>query len=831
MVPHCSGVLVIDDPLSLITFGVWLMAAGMYPLGFLFGACSPCCEPCPWELRFDRCLRIAMVGTSPAVGGDARVSLDSLATLGGMEGRGPGLGPIEVYRVATQITATVRITLSASGASRTPVGETRTQVWQFIRPTPVSPPATAYDVLGPSWHLQVDLSVTGVATQEESGVSSSLGVDINGQTKLILQVNQWTDAITHDAVVMLTPVGLQRWGSFRLSQTSTSATLQSGVAQTGWSVSVLSDVTTTQHSLAVRILGVAISTAGTLTERVLLDSSTAIGFLNGEGSIQIPATAGTTSLSILQDNLICGVNASHMEVGIPLGVYPEFCTLSVPESFRQSPIGTRSCVPAEVAMRPFGQCIQSWLPTFNRRGVGISSPTASHASFYAGTTLLWNLENGPYRQSFTTTGPNNTEGWIVTLGGTGDYSFYDLNARKTCPEGFANPFDDVCVPPIALVHSWEGQAQVIDQAFSSAQECFSVEAENVSYTTKVTSFSGNNVDFWPVTAAVVGNELKWRYNQPSSGLFIASASDGDHTRSVVTAGGKTCGNVSVQHNRRWLGIYYRVDGGTITCDPSGDLPYSVSLNSAEEVLNAGFPGTSGVPPQLFIPTGVVNILPGNPRLAPLEFSYSVAVVPSPYYVEAARDKCSNWTPSAVAAGGATVNRTCTSDLSFLGITQSRTFGTSRLRVPRLVAESQPYYVGTSNITRAATCMLLNPRRLNPASTGSVTIAALSQGDCVYLVPQSGSGFSSPGTGDSQFCNAGSVTFTNAVASPRDLSCGGCTPTVEITAGQANATVRYVTGGDKAGLIEVIALRTWGVNEGVTFLLSCGGQSVTHTVRR
>jgi hypothetical protein len=33
----------IDDPLSLLSLGIWLMAAGMWPVGFLFGACSACC--------------------------------------------------------------------------------------------------------------------------------------------------------------------------------------------------------------------------------------------------------------------------------------------------------------------------------------------------------------------------------------------------------------------------------------------------------------------------------------------------------------------------------------------------------------------------------------------------------------------------------------------------------------------------------------------------------------------------------------------------------------------------------------------------------------------
>jgi hypothetical protein len=36
----------IDDPLSLLSLSIWLMAAGMWPVGFLFGACSACCDEC-----------------------------------------------------------------------------------------------------------------------------------------------------------------------------------------------------------------------------------------------------------------------------------------------------------------------------------------------------------------------------------------------------------------------------------------------------------------------------------------------------------------------------------------------------------------------------------------------------------------------------------------------------------------------------------------------------------------------------------------------------------------------------------------------------------------
>lgn len=41
----------VDDPLSFLGVVVWLMAAGMYPVGvgYMFGVCSACCDDCPEE--------------------------------------------------------------------------------------------------------------------------------------------------------------------------------------------------------------------------------------------------------------------------------------------------------------------------------------------------------------------------------------------------------------------------------------------------------------------------------------------------------------------------------------------------------------------------------------------------------------------------------------------------------------------------------------------------------------------------------------------------------------------------------------------------------------
>lgn len=49
-----------DDPLSLVLWSSWLIAAGMYPIGFLFGVCSACCTQCPEECS--KCTHYANLG-------------------------------------------------------------------------------------------------------------------------------------------------------------------------------------------------------------------------------------------------------------------------------------------------------------------------------------------------------------------------------------------------------------------------------------------------------------------------------------------------------------------------------------------------------------------------------------------------------------------------------------------------------------------------------------------------------------------------------------------------------------------------------------------------
>jgi hypothetical protein len=68
-----------DDPLFLLMQGIWLLAAGMYPLGFLFGACSACCDECPEECN--KCVHSRKGGDAePAFGCFAKMNSVTITT-------------------------------------------------------------------------------------------------------------------------------------------------------------------------------------------------------------------------------------------------------------------------------------------------------------------------------------------------------------------------------------------------------------------------------------------------------------------------------------------------------------------------------------------------------------------------------------------------------------------------------------------------------------------------------------------------------------------------------------------------------------------------------
>jgi hypothetical protein len=796
----CGGVLngnMIDDPLALLSMGVWLFAAGMWPVAFLFGACSPCCQtgdpsdPCQWTLNYRRCLSIGFTGSSPPVGRDRPLTSQQSGSFDNeLLSLGEGL---IVVRAQSKIRVTIRLSLSASGTSRTPVGETRTQVWRFNRPAPTSPPATAYDIieLGPEWHLQVDLSVTGVATQEEAGVVSTLGGDSEGQPKLILQIKQWTATITHDEVVTLFPTGLQRWGpnvsntqSFRLTAIAETATLVSGGTHSGWTVSKLAGLTVEERTYALHVFSTPFASIGINANRVYLNEDLVLSFLAGDQMLQVSGAASDGSqasrdLRILPDSLLCGVSAQSMDIGMALGIYPEFCTLSPTESFlgslprvgnadRDDPfldasVYQRWCGGEGVAMRPVpglsgfisnSLCLRNWQASYARYGVVLTNVSATPSDFFSGETLLWNLEHGPYRTSFLI--PVRSSGrppsigllsddWLVTLGGNGEPSRYDL-PDQGCPAGF----------------------------------------------TGGVVFRGSGTLYFPLCTAI----FEATFSTPQ-GTFTAGANQ------LISSNHFRDG----EYVRLWAGFivgpgsFSLKSSGPESCEESGEL--DLELDAINDV-NLTFEGPKKIP-----------------------------------FVDVNRLTCSNWSLDAIPKEGATVTRTCMigegpGNPGVVGfVMNSLQFPPSNSMLPRLVAPDAL----SPAIIREPACRLLGIR----AEGGAFTFVnnafrtlgnPATRGQCFYHRLIFGTGLP---VNQVDFATGLAGGFTTQVgcsgmAYDSFIPCDNCAPSIEVISGDERAKVTYIERGERAGFIEVVVLQDWFGAEGVTFIASCGSEQTTFTIR-
>jgi hypothetical protein len=313
-----------DDPLSLLSLGIWLFAAGMWPVGFLFGACSACCNECVPAVAFERCLKMTPVNPPTLVhpvplpfdpnekftyqisdrpSSAYRVRVRKNVLDAGVFRR---IGnSLESYDSPTEVNGTIRISLSSAGSSRTPPGETRTQVWRFLDSRLLESAAGSFSAatpqgVTPPWHLQVDLTVTGVieeqdvidafseygssigeireslealpealqsfedllAQVEPPSIESVVGQDEHGQVKLVILIKQGRSTETHDVPVTIFPTGRQRTALFfpdpltsLAIPSSASAARESGPSVSGWSVTRRPGVTVLSRELLVVVKG------------------------------------------------------------------------------------------------------------------------------------------------------------------------------------------------------------------------------------------------------------------------------------------------------------------------------------------------------------------------------------------------------------------------------------------------------------------------------------------------------------------------------------------------------------------------------------------------
>jgi len=836
VVSDCGGVLngnMIDDPLALLSMSVWLFAAGMWPVAFLFGACSPCCQPsdpCPWLLEFDRCLRVSVVDSDPPDGGDCRV-VSSRAGTGDVEYMTSTF--LQIHHVQSRIRITVRLSLSASGASRTPVGETRTQVWRFNRATPSSPVQSTYDVLGPPWHLQVDVSVTGVATQEEAGVVSSLETDEHGQPKLVLNVSQWTTTITHDEVVTLFPVGLQRWGpglggtqSFRLTTSSASATLTSGTSYSGWSVSKLTGLTIDERKFAARLVGTLCTggAGGTLTERIILDDEAAVEFLNGDEELQVTVGAGIRDLRILPNNALCEASRDLVGMGVALGIYPAEIYAEAPPSVVEANPGF--CQESAIfALAPYviTSCHTAWSGrgTYSPPNLNFSSLGSRNVSdFWSGRTLLWNLEQGPYRTSLTGNGPpGNTSGWVYRLDGEGgNLDPFFFNTPVGCRPGFSNrtaPFYtqasfgsfNLCAPTsISVTISHVADVFVFGTLFAE------IPQQEPGVCSGTTSAGAAPFDI----SGTYELQLAPPPSIPQEGLIAGRpvvSYFGDFfpgTQSLNFGPPSAGGNDYIVETNAGISIRITLDAGCTT-------PSTQDAFGAATIFNL-----PGVPFQnalwgIFTTAGQAIHCNQSLRPQPVDFIFSGDAVEIAHMT---RQVCEPWSPRTVPAEGATITRDCETtdtDVVTATATQSSSVGASRSRFSKTIG-----YDDDGEVTQLGRCRLLGLRDMRGSTTATVA-ATLTLGSapainsCFSYLPMFGETAGTLCSGD----------LSNFTAVP----CDNCTVSVTQTAGEENGSVRLITSGDKAGLIEINVNRTWLGGQGVTFTVSCGDDTITQVVRR
>jgi hypothetical protein len=761
VVSDCGGVLngnMIDDPLALLSMGVWLFAAGMWPVAFLFGACSPCCQQdCPWLLEFDRCLYFDDLSTSPQTGGTARQSLRKFGGSGEVQYMAPGTGSLQIHHVQSQIRITVRISISASGASRTPVGETRTQVWRFNRATPTSPASTAYDVLGPAWHLEVELSVTGVATQPESGVTTSIGVDSEGQPKLFVVVNQWTATITLDEVVALFPVGLQRWGpglagtqSFRLTSSSLSATRVSGDNYSGWTVSKLTGLTITGRAIAVRLDG-----------RVFLNEVHAVEFLNGDRSL----TGTSAEFSVLPNNVLCDVAASRIGLGANIGAYPDSLTFTVSETYKNS--FATWCGPDKFGMFRQTVCGTGWATKYNRFAAGGTIASAIAATFYGGSTLIWNLINGPHRTSAELT--NGTASLEEEPVG-------EFDGTKFCPAGFDSAFTEFCAPlEVEISIPYLLESATVDSVgvrFGTGVDQLVLETTGVSESGQITvtcSKSANLTYLIPSTQALilfpqVEVTMIW-VDDPvpaNANDIMRGTQPGDQVGTLTL----NAWGIVLNDTQGVAFVNTSAATGTIDdlCSEAGSSLIAASITSQSPT----------------VPDGDATIFYADGRL------FSATIV------------------GPISGESKSLQGNLRSNLEVGPIEHSVDY----IRAPRTPFEPPSQEsLGSCEMTSVTIDEL--------TASNNVSFVSAQAGNCYYA---------RLAFRTAAQCSAGGFI-------QHSVPCDECTPEVTIVAGAEYARVTYIASGDKAGLIEIIALSTWLGGQGVTFTVTCGNDSITHTLRR
>jgi hypothetical protein len=791
------------DPLSAIALLILCASACMYPIGFMFGVCSQCCQSaCQWFLEFNRCMRVANVGTQPQTGTHRRLharrrSVDIVSTTPFAStvfvSCDNDNGPVafEIRRVAQK--RGLQVSFRMADPSLVINGSSGVAVYRFQRAPTGSTPE--YDVAGPSWHLEVELNYRRDVNALGGIESQSTTTDESGQVKLVVSIVFGASNPTYESsAIDIFPVNAQRIVPLLQGAVSVVA---DGNNPPGVASPRIAGIATKETSLAVLLRSACVSQ---ITQKWLTEEETVIRFLNGETIALVGNVAGTQQyeLTVLPNSTVCDLPASAVGHGITLGAYPEVIYADAPSHLAQEEIKcgasglTLNLLPAR---EEFGGCVLSWQHSTYRRNQTTISPInqiITPVAFWPGSSLLWNLENGPFRTSFS------SSGWVFRLAGEqSQVDPYWLSPfSSSCRQGFVS-LGGLCLPS-QLTVSWEDitiPAKGLPQFGFAGDLCLQqffplvdleIKAASQDISVFSPTFFGNFAGRWG------GQQVDFVYYGVTSS---AEEYEPFITRFSEFFGESGAGQVSG-------GASFLVAGNVDRCTdpPSAKIIDSVMFTGPGQWgwQRAGSETDSGG-----LAYAVAVCDPGYSNEYPIE---QEGVFPRNFF----RSVCGGWSPPLVPSAGGEVTRTCTlqdtldasgvisTQAQTITITQSRNL-IGRVILPGVVQEGQ-----------CRLYALRDTRRLRPDGLEH-RFSPTSDEPCGLFVPVFGA---TSGT------NCGAATDTT-VPCP-----AGCVPTVTVSSGGQWVSARYIESGDKAGLIAVTKIGEWGAGKTASLVVACGESEIT-----
>jgi len=847
-----------EEPIHILLQAVWLFAAGLYPLGFLFGACSACCEDsCQWLINLDGCLKVTVVGSSPETG--------TTCSVRSVSGMGAGNAPLSggtgleyafnVVRVPQEVEVSVRVSVSASSLTET----SRTIVYRIPQSHCVAgcvnnSLAVAYDDSSPGWHLEVELTVNRVTNLLLAGiVSQSVGLDSAGQPKMILEVNcfQSSNLLVVSGPMAIRPSGIQR--AYGISNNAAGVVFAG--SGTGVSVFVQATSVTKQASaiyFAGEVCGVFPGINKSLRSKYKFDRVTE--FLAGE-TFRVDSVNDTQKFDItfMPTTVLCDMPTNFLGAGLILEAYPEtifidtglsdpcFGDISVqagPDAAKVETFITGGRVDflnANPQISPSAPCIHSWFKTYRTPTKSVSgfdrldqantydAARAYPSDFYAGKSLLWNIGRQPYRRSFSGLSINGRNVTFRLDGSASQTSGYyqSENVSPACREGLSL-IGEKCVPPSITVSFGDISFSGTWRRWLGDRREYG-ESEPLSGT-----IHGGTLTLTPGDPGPFPDFDVFR---PTNTAVRNIFNDFFQDTPLLQYGVARIVNATMD-NGLLLGVFQVVKVHIYhnPCDPVQTVtPVGLVVASHADIGFLYLSDPAAIIEGRFqwdSPTSAY----GN--FGTVEISAEAIEIRSRM-----RKVCNAWGPATLPASGGTLTRQCNLQdapgETYQTISESIVFPASGNLTSRVIG---------GGVVQEGVCRLVSLKSQPSTFAGSLfndpsvhSFVPRPGEPCMYLRPI----FKTDSQGVN--CEQGIAGFgsfgSNNVPHPARASQGDdspclsdCTITAEVTQNHEQLAAEYITAGDKAGLVQLVAKEGWSESSTATLVVSCGDDSIQVTIR-